>query len=563
MASKSLSDQTRQLYKDTIEQCMREGFDPPYAATKRGRGSAITEAAKRLHEMGVLTNAKNIRISMYQFLRSEERRRQLKEKHFLPNLDLFSPPGIEAAKVRRGDVHRWILTAAQDDTPVHERFWSNLQILAKTIDAEISVAGLTYQTMRHTDRETLTGTYREPMRPYLRFDPMDCGPVLWCAEMNTLVTAVKPLSGLEAYSRGRDAVFPHTKHHMVTVPQAMGSHVPVLMTTGVVTVENYIEKKAGLKARFHHILGAVVVEVNDSGEAWMWHIQATPDGSFQHLDIQIKDGIVTRGNRVEALVHGDIHHPYISEDMAHGIWGRVGDSMIEQLMPKFQFFHDILDFKAYSRHTEGDHFFHAEMEVEAQLSVPEHFRTCAEFMSKYSKRDFCQSVWVLANHDRRFIRWCKNPLPANETIENSIFWHKARMAQLEATRDRDENFDLVLWAMKHMDPLNLSDISFVPQGGSFVICQDTGGIECGWHGDDGVNGTRGSATSYAKMARKITRGHEHSPSIIDGTHTVGMLGDLDQGYNKGPSSWKHASNIVYPNGKRTMAFLTKEGKWRA
>jgi hypothetical protein len=429
--------------------------------------------------------------------------------------------------------------------------------------AEISVAGLTYQTVRHTDRLSLTNTYRPALHPYLRFDPMECGPVLWCAEMNTLVTAVKPLSGLESYSRGRDAVFPHTKHQAVSVAQAKDAHVPILMTSGVVTVENYIEKKAGLKARFHHILGAVLVETDDSGNAWLWHIQAAPDGSFQHHDIQVKNGSVSKGHRVEALVHGDIHIPYISEDMVHGVWGRYQGSMMDALRPKFQFIHDILDFRAYSRHNENDHFHHAEMEVEHQLEVREHFQECAEFLKHTSNRDFCQTVWVNANHDRRFIRWAKNNIPPNERLGNSIFWHQSRIAQLEAIRDRDEDFDLLLWAMKECGNGDLGDTISVPHGGSFVICQDTGGIECGWHGDDGVNGSRASATSYAKMARKIIRGHEHSPSMIDGTLTVGMLGLLDQGYNKGPSSWRHASAIVYPNGKRTLAFLTREGEWRA
>jgi hypothetical protein len=559
MANPGLPDEIRQRYKDAIEQALRDGFTPHGMNGKGPKHSATREAYLRLKAQGYETTP----MKLYRFIDTEQSRKALGDKHFCPNWDLYSPPGVEPARMRKGVVHRWILTAAQDDTDVHLRFWTNLQVFAKTIGAQISVAGLTYQTLRHTDRKALTNTYRPEVREHLRFDPMDCGPVLWCAEMNTLITAARPLSSLEGYSRGRDAVFPHTKQQYATVPQAMGDHVPSLITTGVVTVENYIDKKAGLKARFHHILGAVVVETNDAGEAWCWHIQAAPDGSFQHHDVVVRDGVVTRGHRVAAIVHGDIHMPNVDEDMVHGIWGRVADSFIDSLKPKFQFFHDLIDFEAYSRHNEGDHFHHAQMEVELKLSVPDHLEECATFLSKTSKREYCQSVMVLSNHDRRFHRWCKANLPANASIENSIFWHQARIAQLEAIRSRDENFDLVLWALRENDPRMLEDILFVPHGGSFVICQEHGGIECGWHGDDGPNGARGAPSSYAKMARKIVRGHEHSPSILDGTTTVGILGHLNQGYNKGPSSWKHASAIVYDNGKRTLATFTKDGRWRA
>jgi hypothetical protein len=35
------------------------------------------------------------------------------------------------------------------------------------------------------------------------------------------------------------------------------------------------------------------------------------------------------------------------------------------------------------------------------------------------------------------------------------------------------------------------------------------------------------------------------------------------GYNKGPSSWSHSHVITYPNGKRSIITLQKNGNWRA
>jgi hypothetical protein len=68
--------------------------------------------------------------------------------------------------------------------------------------------------------------------------------------MNTLPTAVRPLSGLTSYTRGRWGVFPHAKVALETVPAMPGQEPPIIMTTGCCTVENYIPKKAGVKGGF-------------------------------------------------------------------------------------------------------------------------------------------------------------------------------------------------------------------------------------------------------------------------------------------------------------------------
>ncbi|WP_206601091.1 hypothetical protein, partial [Pseudophaeobacter leonis] len=114
----------------------------------------------------------------------------------MPDWDLFARPGAPAAAIRKGEVRRWLLTSAQDDTDVHLRFWSNLQAYARHVGAELVVGGFTYNHALYTDHQTRTAQFAREVLPHLRFDPMDCGPVLFCAEMNTLPTAVRPLSGL-------------------------------------------------------------------------------------------------------------------------------------------------------------------------------------------------------------------------------------------------------------------------------------------------------------------------------------------------------------------------------
>ncbi|TCP43922.1 hypothetical protein [Rhodovulum marinum] len=546
-----------QRIKDAIERALRAGFAP--YRQKAGRGSSISEAARALREAG----HEEDRNSIGGFVRTQERRKARGEEHFLPDWSLFSPAGVAPGEIRTGEVRRWIVTSAQDDTDVHPRFWSNLRAYATAIGAELLVGGFTYQTIRHSDRLTLTGTFREEVRPFLRFDPIELGPVLFCAEMNTLPTAARPLSGLTSYSRGRDAIFPHAKLAYQTAPAPRGEHVPSLMTTGAVTVPNYVEKKAGKKAEFHHILGATVVEVDDSGAAWCRQVSATPDGAFQDLDAVVRDGRVSHGHRVEAVTFGDLHVPTVEDHVAALLWGRRADALIEELRPRLAFVHDLVAIEAHSRHVAGDPFHRAKMVAAGHSGMAGQVAAGARTLREI-ERDFCQPVVIYSNHDDRLLQWAKSPIDRGD-VENVAYWHRCNLAFYEALSDEDEDFDLFRWALRDADPRRLEGVGFVPRGGTFPICQDSGGggIECGLHGDEGPNGGRGSATSFARMAKRITIGHTHAPEIHDGVYIAGITGALDQGYNTGPGSWKRAHVVTYPNGKRTIVTQDPRGRWRA
>lgn len=547
-----------QRIKSALERALRAGF-VPFRDKRAGRGSSVSEAARALAEAGYSED----RNSIENFIRTQERRKARGVEHFLPDWSLYAPAGVAPAEIRRGQVRRWILTAAQDDTDIHPRFWSNLQAFARHIEAEILVAGFTYQQIRHSDRLTLANTYRAEIRPYLRFDPVELGPVLFCAEMNTLPTAARPLSGLLAYSRGRDAVFPHAKLAYQTAPASPGSPAPSLMTTGAVTVPNYVAKKAGLKAEFHHILGATVVEVDDSGAAWCRQISATSDGAFQDLDTVVRDGQISTGHRIEAVTFGDLHYPTIEDHVAAALWGRSEDALIEALRPKFAFIHDLVAFEATSRHVEGDPLHRAVMVRNGLSGVEGQIRGSAGLLREI-ERPFCLPVVVYSNHDDRLLQWTRSQVDRRD-VENVAYWHRCNLAFYEALQAGDDEFNLFRWALKDADPRRLEGVAFVPRGGTFPICQDTGGggIECGMHGDEGPNGARGSAASFARMSRRITIGHTHSPEICDGVYIAGMTGSLDQGYNTGPSSWRRAHVVAYPNGKRSIITQDERGRWRA
>lgn len=554
MSTPGISAERQQRIKNALEAALRDGFNPE-RQDLGGKGSAVTEAARRLSEAGHAES----RNSVYRFLRTQERRKARGLEHMLPDWSLYAKPGLAAAVPRAGRIFRWLLTAAQDDTDPHPAFWGNLQAYARAIDAEILIAGFTYQQRRHTDRETLTGQYRAELRPFLRFDRFECGPVIFCAEMNTLPTAARPLEGLLTYSQGRPAVYPHTKIALEVAPAMPGALAPVMLTTGAVTVPNYIAKKAGLKAEFHHVLGAVIVET-DGARAWCRSISATRDGAFQDLDARVERGQVSFGHRVEGITWGDIHLPTVPAENMAALFDGPG-AMLDALRPRYQFFHDLFDFPMTSRHVDGDPLHRAEMAARGLTGIAAHIAEGPRFL-RATEREWCRSVVVKSNHDARLDRWVREAIDRRD-VENVEYWHRLNLARLEAFRLGLEDFDLVLWALQDADPRRLEGIDFIPIGGSIVICQASGGIECGMHGHLGPNGSRGTASGLSRMASRITIADKHTPQIHDGVYVAGVTGALDQGYNKGPSGWRHAHVVTYPNGKRAIVVQESDASWRA
>lgn len=481
-------------------------------------------------------------------------------------------PAVVAATVPsvRGPVSRTILTSAQDDTDVHLPFWNNLHAFAKAIGARVIVGGWTYQKGLYEDHATRTAAFRSEVHPFIAHENIDLGPVIFFAKMNILPTAVKPLSGLETMARGKFGVFPHAKIQLTSVPSTVSGYgFAHQMTTGACTLPNYIAKKAGQKAEFHHQIGATLVEIDAEGDVFCRQIAAADDGSFQDLDIMVRDGRVTAGHRIDTITHGDIHREKLDSVVAKAVWGidldegRVvtDQNMVDTLRPRHQILHDLLDFMARNHHRKGDHHFKFKMLQSGTDRIEAEVRDCAAFV-RLSERPWCVSVVVPSNHNDALERWLREADP-REDPANAHFWFRANAAIYEAIERNDEGFDVFRWALAQADARAMEDIVFPPRGGSYVVCQASGGIECAIHGDQGINGARGSPNNLLRVATRMNTGHAHSPSILDGIYTAGLCGKMDQGYNNPMlGSWSHTQVIVYPSGKRTLLTLIR-GKWRA
>lgn len=472
-------------------------------------------------------------------------------------------PALEAVRIdpHPYGIKRFVLTAAQDSTNVHEGFLANLQEFCSYYEAELQISPFTYQKKLFEDNRPEKSYYVKEVRPYLVHDRYEIGPHLqWCGEMNTLPTAVSPLSGFESYTQTRSGIFPHVKVQMQSLATPKNALSKVLMTTGCVTKPNYVQRKAGIKAEFHHIYGAVFVELLSDGSYFMRHLMGEKrGGGFQDLNMRLDEGKITFGHRIEAVTHGDIHFEQMDEAVRNLVWYNDGN-LVDVLQPRYQFFHDTLDFDNRTYHRIDDPHHQFGVYIRGEESIEDNMQRIGKFL-KETERDFSESIVVESNHDRHYLGWLKTADwredPANAELN---LWANAEF--LKAIREgRDKQFNVFAETVKRYTPdLN---VTFLQEDDSFIICQtDRSGIECGLHGHLGGNGSRGSVRALSKLGPRINSAHTHSPTIYDGAYCAGTYSNLDLGYNRGPSSWSHAAVITYPNGKRTIVQF-QNGMWRA
>ncbi len=493
-----------------------------------------------------------------------------------PN-DLFSTAGAGRTTAR------YILTSAQNNTPVHPQFLANLEAYAEAIGARIMIARYSYNKSAYGAKSVKAGRapnaddhgelwYDPAISQYVCDDPERHGScrwmlapdLMWCAEDNNLPTAPKPLTGMKAYSGPASGVFPHAKIQIDPVPVFGNAHPKFNYSTGTVTQRNYIQKRTGIKAEFYHAYGALLVEVDlVTGDWWARHLNATDDGSFYDLTRYVKDGEVTLGHRLLAIQWGDIHASEIDPAVRALNWGLShGRAVIDVLRPEIQFWHDTLSFRNRSHHEqkslgaryqkfcggrETDSVEH-ELKVTADLFVIAH-------------RDWCKTVVVSSNHDRHGEKWLDECDPKQDLV-NAEFYCEAQLTRLRAMREQTE-WDFFKWAMFRESIGSDEDrfwavrrAQFLRRDEDFYIGPPGHQVQCGQHGDEGANGARGSAAGYAQMPVRINIGHAHAACILNGVKQAGVC-QRRLPYAKGPSSWSITHIPTYQNGKGCL--LTMRG----
>lgn len=468
---------------------------------------------------------------------------------------------------KKDEIKRYILTSAQNNTFVHTGVWNNLVALAKHYDAELIVGTYTYNQNHYGALAVKRGKdkivekelwYAPEVEPFLNDKRLDLGKgLVWCGEMNILPTAVRPLTGLESYTARKSAIFPHAKLAMRSIPTMQGEGTKLSFTTGTVTQRNYIQKREGIIAEFHHVYGGLLVEVNSEGHWWVRQLNQDGDDTIQDLNVIVKGGqVVSTDATVEAITYGDLHGTFADPEVV-----KASHDMLDTLKPKTQFLHDILEGASINPHDRKYQNCHSKFAtyLRGYGQLENELKDTAKLLTSYDRKGV-KTIIVDSNHDDAWLhRWLmeydyrKDPANAEFFLDLQTYVY-GRLRAGDMPRD----ISVIEYAMGKVG--YNAPAYFLLADESYKICDKK--IEGGMHGHLGPGGRRGSPENLSKMGRKANTAHTHATGIWDGLYVAGTSSKLRWDYNLGPSAWTNSHIVTYANGKRAIITLY-DGQWRA
>lgn len=456
-------------------------------------------------------------------------------------------------------IKRFVITAAQNATPVNKAFLESLLGYCKHNGADLLVIPYRYKNpTSHWSKAADSEDWWAPeLAPYLYDKRIKLNPnLMLLADIKTQPTATSPLMGFESISGGCSAIIGHPKLELSTVPTPQSKLPKLMTTTGSITAKNYSPTKAGKKGDFHHTFGAVVVEI-DGKTFHLRQLNAVKDGSFMDLRHQYFGETQHDVGGVEALVMGDTHEEFVDPSVVRATFD-LDVGMVSYLCPKYLVWHDIHDGYARNHHHAGNPFIEYAKHKAGMNDVEKALQQTFDFVDKHSPR-FCENVFVPSNHPDVIARWVRESDPKRDPV-NCVFWAKTFTAMLLGSQMGESGAQtidpFVYWAKRMMKCADRTH--FLARDESFRVKD----IELGYHGDQGANGARGSRKGFSRIGERTIIGHSHSPGITEGAYQVGTSSRLTLEYNKGPSSWLHTHCVVYANGKRSLINIVN-GEWRA
>lgn len=357
---------------------------------------------------------------------------------------------------------------------------------------------------------------------------------------------INPFTGLKRIGQ-RTGSFCYGSPKQTLEPIANSKFPKVMMSPGALTHSDYttelfISNRTAYIAHHDHLMGAIVVEVQDDKIYHFRQIQSDPKGRFIDWGVMY-DGKNTQKAGLAAFVMGDLHVDDHDPDVLN-CWKDV----MSELQPDYLVIHDGFNGHSVNHHERKKGVSQAKAFSMDRLLLEKELKRYAEEMNALASFAKKQVKVVKSNHDEFIDRWLEDGLHTKE-VHNSYIGHKLWLAKYEG-KDPLE-FGATLFGLVK------GKFHFLQRDESFKIAD----IECGYHGDHGANGAKGSLQSSENSFSNSITGHTHEEKILRGAWSVGTTTHRRVGYNKGASSWTQTSCLVYINGMRQL-ITSVEGKCR-
>jgi hypothetical protein len=468
------------------------------------------------------------------------------------DFDIFNSENHERLKENVKKYKKFVITTAVVGAEVHEGFLQSIETYCEKNKAMLLVL----------PAADPASTQDWCLDPELGLESIVVGDIalntnLFLCSIKLSAKQIDPSTGLDRIGqRSGSFIYGSPKQRLKFHPVSNIKHPHAEMTPGAITIPKYFEigdtlgspyfsERTAYIANHDHVMGAIIVELEDDKMYHFRQIQADADGGFVDLGDFYKGKKITK-MYAEAISMGDWHAGETDPDAVRGLRELIG-----VVRPKKLFVHDGFNGLSINHHERDRQIRRAVLAKQGLLSLEQELRWFARDLDEMVSWKHVEEVIVVkSNHDLFLFRWLDDGEYVKDPYNHEVGVELARAALKgqDPLRYGVEMFGLK--AKNKIRWLNMDEDYFIA------------GIQCGAHGHKGPKGSRGSIKGMEKSYGRSVTGHAHTPEILRGAWQNGTMTFLKLNYNEGPSDWVHASTVIYPNGMRQLINFF-DGKWRS
>ena len=461
---------------------------------------------------------------------------------------LLGPKALSQLQGAVGKYKRFVITTAVTGCKVKQGFYDSIKTYCSLKDAALLILA---QSTPSTNRAKGNYGYidKRLAGEYLVVADTALNSNFYISTIKLSAKQIDPITGLGRIGqRNGSFVYASPKQRLKAVPVSNTKHPHFLMTTGAITESNYVtsnymaERTASI-ADNDHVIGAIIVEIEDDNYYYFRQIQADVDGSFIDLGQRYTPKFSV-ACPAEVLVLGDWHAGE-TDPVAVGVWKEVADLV----KPKMLVLHDVFNGLSINHHEEEKQILKAQRAEANQLNLRAEIENLAldlESLSTWAD----EVIITRSNHDEFLERY----LQSGTYVEDP---QNHRYA-LDLAAAMIDGYDPLAYAVERVNVnIGLSKVRWLTRDSDFKVAR----IQLAYHGDKGANGAKGTLQAMESAYGISVTGHSHTPEILRGAWAVGTSSFLKLSYNVGISSWMQSSILIYPNGMRQMIHCV-DGKWK-
>jgi hypothetical protein len=463
---------------------------------------------------------------------------------------LFTQKDFTKLKDSAKEYKRFVVTTAVTGCYVHEGFLKSIQTYCEKNDAKLLVLPCTDPAAKGGfDLDARVG------RENVVLNDLRLNSNLFICSIQLSAKQIDPTTGLGRIGQ-RNGTFiyasPKQRLRFLSVSNVKWPHAE--MTTGAITVPDYTpDKKRPFWYMSHrtayiatndHVMGAIIVEIQDDKRFHFRQIQADSNGGFIDLGNFYQGDKITKVN-ADSLVMGDWHSGE-TDSSAIRAWKEV----CALVRPRKLFVHDGFNGLSINHHEKDRQVRLAKLADGGLLSLQreiEQYSRDIDDMTSWKGVE--RIVIVKSNHDVFLDRWLEDGRFTKDPHNYSL--------GVELASKAVKGINPLQYAVEVVGNLrNKKKVQWLGIDEDYKVAR----IQLGAHGHKGPNGSMGSVAGMELAYGLSVTGHAHTPAILRGAWQVGTSSHLKLSYNEGPSSWVHCSCIVYSNGMRQL-INSFDGQW--